>query len=59
MCARDRFLDRYVVGDDTIPVDECLAAAGYAGFGTGYQGEYYVEAAGSSVYRDWLFGRSR
>jgi predicted metalloprotease with PDZ domain len=53
--ASDTFLDKYVVGDETIPVSECVADAGYTGFGTGYQGEYYVEKPRSSTYRGWLF----
>ena len=57
--ASEGFLDKYVVGDETIPVTECLAEAGYSGFGTGYQAEYYVQALRSSPYRNWLFNRSR
>jgi predicted metalloprotease with PDZ domain len=53
--ASDTFLDKYVVGDETIPVGECVANAGYTGFGTAYQGEYYVQNPRSSIYRDWLF----
>ena len=55
--ASENFLDKYVVGDGTIPVDECVADAGYKGFGTGYQAEYYVEPLRSSSYRTWLFGK--
>jgi predicted metalloprotease with PDZ domain len=57
--ASESFLDKYVVGDETIPVGECVADAGYSGFGTGYQGEYYVEPLRSSVYRKWLFNQTR
>ena len=56
--AAETFLDKYVVGDETIPVSECVADAGYKGFGTGYQAEYYVETLQSSFYRNWLFNRS-
>lgn len=57
--ASETFLDKYVVGDETIPVSECVADAGYQGFGTGYQAEYYVEPLRSSSYRNWLFNQSR
>lgn len=57
--ASENFLDKYVVGDETIPVSECVADAGYKGFGTGYQAEYYVEPLRSSFYRNWLFDKSR
>ena len=53
----ESFLDKYVVGDETIPVNECVADAGYSGFGTGYQAEYYVEPLRPSLYRKWLFGK--
>jgi predicted metalloprotease with PDZ domain len=55
--ASESFLDKYVVGDETIPVDQCVADAGYKGFGTGYQAEYYAEPLRSSSYRNWLFGK--
>jgi predicted metalloprotease with PDZ domain len=57
--ASETYLDKYVAGNETIPVRECVADAGYRGFGTGYQAEYYVEPLRSSFYRTWLFNKSR
>ena len=52
----DEFLTRYVAGQETIPVTECLQRAGYQGGGAGYDGDYYVAPGTPGEYRQWLFG---
>jgi predicted metalloprotease with PDZ domain len=53
----DDFLNRYVVGQQTIPVSECLRRAGYEGGGAGYDGDYFVTRRVASPYRTWVFKR--
>jgi predicted metalloprotease with PDZ domain len=50
------FFERYVEGNETLPVEECLAQAGYRGFGASYAGDYYVVPASAGVLRRELFG---
>jgi predicted metalloprotease with PDZ domain len=52
----DDFLTRYVAGNETIPIVECLKRAGYEGGGAGYDGDYYITRSANSSYRRWLFG---
>jgi predicted metalloprotease with PDZ domain len=49
------FFQRFVEGNETLPVEECLAQAGYRGFGTSYAGDYYVVPASAGVLRRELF----
>lgn len=50
------FFARFVEGNETLPVEECLAQAGYRGFGASYAGDYYVVPASAGVLRRELFG---
>lgn len=52
----DAFFQRFVEGNETLPVEECLAQAGYRGFGASYAGDYYVVPASDGVLRRELFG---
>jgi predicted metalloprotease with PDZ domain len=52
----DEFFARYVDGNETLPVAECLALAGYRGFGAAYAGDYYLVPASASAFRRELFG---
>ena len=52
----DAFFQRFVEGNETLPVAECLTQAGYRGFGASYAGDYYVVPASAGVLRRELFG---
>ena len=52
----EEFFSRYVEGNETLPVEEGLALAGYRGFGASYAGDYYVVPASAGALRRELFG---
>jgi predicted metalloprotease with PDZ domain len=51
----DDFFRRYVDGNETLPVADCLKQAGYRGFGQSYAGDYYVVPLDGGLLRDELF----